>query len=69
MPTKVDDLFPSRYIALKFWQVYLINVDPILKILHIPEAQKIIYAAINDHSCIDSCAKALVFATYFAVLS
>jgi hypothetical protein len=47
-------------------QTFLNNVDPIIKILHIPTAQATIYTAINNPGNAEDDLNALLFAIYFA---
>jgi hypothetical protein len=62
----VQSCHPSRWHALQLWQTFLNNVDPIIKVLHIPTAQATIYTAINNPSNAEDDLNALLFAIYFA---
>lgn len=57
-------LHPDQVQIFKFWQVYLDNVNPILKVTHIPTLQpRIINAAANVEN-IDPKLEALMFSIY-----
>lgn len=64
--TDVQGCYPGRWHALQLWRTFLNNVDPIIKILHIPTAQATIYTAINNPANADADLHALLFAIYFA---
>ena len=51
---------------MQLWQAFVTNVDPIVKILHIPTTQATVYAAINSPSNIKADLGALLFSIYFA---
>lgn len=57
---------PSRWHAMQLWQVFINNVDPIAKILHIPTTQATVFAAINNPSNLEEDLNALLFSIYFA---
>ncbi|KAH7395986.1 C6 transcription factor [Cadophora sp. MPI-SDFR-AT-0126] len=65
----VQSCHPSRWHALQLWQTFLNNVDPIIKILHIPTAQVTIYSAINNPDSAEHDLNALLFAIYFAAIT
>lgn len=56
---------PNRWQASQLWQVFLNNVDPIAKFLHIPTIQIMVFAAINNPDENPSDLEALLFAIYF----
>ena len=60
---------PSQWQALQLWQAFINNVDPMVKILHIPTAQIEIYSAINSPSRAADDLKALLFSIYFAAVT
>ncbi|PYI15694.1 hypothetical protein BO99DRAFT_341921 [Aspergillus violaceofuscus CBS 115571] len=60
---------PSRRQATQLWQVYLNNVDPLLKLLHIPSVNSRIFAAINHPNQVPAGTSALLFAIYFAAVT
>ncbi|KAJ5784447.1 uncharacterized protein N7503_009659 [Penicillium pulvis] len=62
-------LFPSRGQATHLWQVYLNNVDILLKVLHIPTTQPAVFAAINNPNTASQDFNALLFSIYFAAVT
>ena len=61
--------FPSRWDAIKLWQAFVTNVDPVIKILHIPTAQATIFAAINQAGNVGDDLNALLFSIFFAAIT
>lgn len=57
---------PTRFQATQLWQAFVNNVDPVIKILHIPTTQATIFAAINNPLNVDDDITALMFSIYFA---
>ena len=57
---------PSRWQALQLWQTFLNNIDPIIKIIHLPTVQAAIYSAINNPSNVEHDLSALLFSIYFS---
>jgi hypothetical protein len=57
---------PSRWHAMQLWQAFVNNVDPLVKILHLPTAQGTIFAAINNPDKVEEDLNALLFSVYFA---
>ncbi|CAK7207668.1 hypothetical protein SEUCBS139899_010479 [Sporothrix eucalyptigena] len=51
------------------WQVYQENVDPVVKILHIPTISKLIREARTNLDNISPAAEALMFAIYYAAVN
>ncbi|CAK7210185.1 hypothetical protein SCUCBS95973_000693 [Sporothrix curviconia] len=51
------------------WQVYQENVDPVVKILHIPTINKLIREARTNLDNISPAAEALMFAIYYAAVN
>lgn len=51
------------------WQVYQENVDPVIKILHIPTTSKLIRDARTNLDNISPAAEALMFAIYYAAVN
>jgi hypothetical protein len=64
--TDAQSYYPSRWHAMQLWQVFVTNVDPIAKILHIPTTQATVFVAINNPNNVDEDLNALLFAIYFA---
>ncbi|KAE8312527.1 hypothetical protein BDV41DRAFT_577715 [Aspergillus transmontanensis] len=62
-------LHPEPRDALQLWAIYVKNVDPVAKILHIPTAQSAIIATILDPKNAGKSMSALTFAIYFAALT
>lgn len=54
---------------MKLWEVYLQNVEPQNKLLHIPTAQVTIYEAINDPEHATAEVKCLLFSIYLAAIT
>lgn len=65
----LEGLLPTRRRAIQLWQAFVLNVDPIFKVLHIPTVQPIVYAAINDSHDVEPDLRALLFAIYFSGLT
>jgi hypothetical protein len=64
--TDIQIYHPSRWQALQLWQTFLNNVDPIIKILHLPTVQATIYKAMNNPGDVEYDFSALLFSIYFA---
>lgn len=62
-------LFPSRGQAAHLWQIFLNNVDVLLKVLHIPTTQPAVFAAINNPKAASKDLNALLFSIYFAAVT
>ncbi|KAI1128683.1 fungal-specific transcription factor domain-containing protein [Nemania abortiva] len=52
-----------------YWQVYMENVDPIVKLLHVPATTKIVQELRRDKSNISPGVEALMFSIYFAAIT
>ncbi|KAE8372168.1 hypothetical protein BDV26DRAFT_286185 [Aspergillus bertholletiae] len=61
--------YPEPRDALQLWAIYVKNVDPVLKVLHIPTAQSAIIATILDPMGSGKSMSALIFAISFAALT
>ncbi|KAI1433855.1 fungal-specific transcription factor domain-containing protein [Xylaria sp. CBS 124048] len=61
-------LHPLPSQMLFYWQVYMENVDPIVKLLHVPTMTKIIKDLRSDMSTITPGVEALMFAIYLAAI-
>ena len=62
------DMHPTGMHILQLWQVYLDNVDPLLKLTHTPTLQKRVIEAsgrISSRLSIDKDLEALLFNIYF----
>lgn len=64
------DLHPSYDTALKLWNVYIENIDPIVKIVHVPSFQPILQRGAANPSTLPKATEALLFSIHhFAVAS
>jgi hypothetical protein len=62
------DMHPTAMQIMQLWQVYLNNVDPLLKLTHTPTLQKRLIEAsgkISSGMSIDADIEALLFSIYF----
>ncbi|KAL4770672.1 fungal-specific transcription factor domain-containing protein [Aspergillus nidulans var. acristatus] len=57
---------PNPWQALELWQVFRKNVDPVIKILHIPSVHAALYSALNNPGSACKNSEALFSAIYFA---
>ncbi|KAJ2993999.1 hypothetical protein NUW58_g1674 [Xylaria curta] len=62
-------LHPLPSQMLFYWQVYMENVDPIVKLLHVPAMTKIVKELRGDMSIVTPGVEALMFAIYFAAIT
>ncbi|KAI0425366.1 fungal-specific transcription factor domain-containing protein [Xylaria sp. FL1042] len=62
-------LHPLPSQMLFYWQVYMDNVDPIIKLLHVPTTTKIVKELRSDMSTITPGVEALMFAIYLAAIT
>ncbi|KAJ8105374.1 hypothetical protein ONZ43_g7450 [Nemania bipapillata] len=62
-------LHPLPSQMLFYWQVYMENVDPIVKLLHVPATTKIVKELRSDMSTISPGVEALMFSIYFAAIT
>ncbi|GAP85338.1 putative fungal specific transcription factor domain-containing protein [Rosellinia necatrix] len=62
-------LHPLPSQMLFYWQIYMENIDPIIKLLHVPAMTKIIKELRSDMSTITPGVEALMFAIYFAAIT
>jgi len=60
----VSTLHPGPVMILRLWQVYLDNVDPLLKVTHAPSLQARLITTINDLSKMQPTFHALMFSIY-----
>lgn len=69
-PVHLSTLHPEPAQILKLWQIYLENVNPILKITHTPSLQARIIEAVGNMANIDIILEPLMFSIYCtAILS
>ncbi|GAD99904.1 conserved hypothetical protein [Paecilomyces variotii No. 5] len=67
--TDIAHYYPDATLALRLWTVYVNNVDPVLKVLHIPTTQSAMIATIADVKSGSPAMLALSFAIYFAAVT
>jgi len=61
---------PTYETAMKLWRLYVDNVDPVVKAVHVPTMQNILQRAAAQPSRVPKATEALVFSIYhFAVIS
>ena len=61
---------PTYENAMRMWRIYVDNVDPVVKVAHVPTLEKILQRAAAQPSCVPKATEALLFAVYhFAVIS
>ncbi|GLA97875.1 hypothetical protein AtubIFM57143_005808 [Aspergillus tubingensis] len=60
----LSTLHPDQVQIFKLWQIYLDNVDPLLKVTHTPTLQARIICALSDLTRISSELEALLFSVY-----
>jgi hypothetical protein len=60
----ITTLHPEQVQIFKFWQIYLENVDPLLKVTHAPTLQARIVGAASDVANINPSLEALMFSIY-----
>jgi hypothetical protein len=65
----IFSLFPTRWQATQLWQIYLNNVDGLVKLLHVPTVQPKLFASINNPKETPLDLSALFFAIYFAAVT
>ncbi|KAK4940956.1 hypothetical protein LTR10_019000 [Elasticomyces elasticus] len=68
--SKIDmaRLHPRPLIMLELWQVFVENVDPITKVVHVPTLRPVIDRAAADIASIPKSVEALIFAIYTAAV-
>ncbi|KAJ5362202.1 hypothetical protein N7541_003046 [Penicillium brevicompactum] len=67
--SNVFEFYPDSHLALQLWALYVMSVDPVLKILHIPTIQSAVIATILDPKSANLSMVALTFAIYFAAVT
>ncbi|KAH8692070.1 fungal-specific transcription factor domain-containing protein [Talaromyces proteolyticus] len=63
-PARITDAHPTAIQTFQLWQVYLNNVNPLLKISHIPTLQPLIVEACSNISKISKPLEVLMFGIY-----
>ncbi len=61
---ELSTLHPEQVHIFRLWQIYLDNVNPLLKVTHTPTLQARVIDAATDVTKIDSVLAALMFAIY-----
>ncbi|KAJ5511938.1 hypothetical protein N7453_004041 [Penicillium expansum] len=61
-----QELYPSRWEGVFLWQTFLGRVEPLVKVLHVPTAQSLIFSAISRPESVRADVRALLFAICFA---
>ncbi|KAF3941272.1 hypothetical protein ABW19_dt0200310 [Dactylella cylindrospora] len=62
--TDLTTLHPNQGHIFKLWQIYLENVNPLLKVTHTPTLQPRIIDAISDLATVSPTLEALIFSIY-----
>ncbi|KAF3137044.1 hypothetical protein TWF569_009324 [Orbilia oligospora] len=65
----ISTLHPTQPHIFKLWQIYLGNVDPMLKVTHTPTLQTRIIDAVGDLSGVNPALEALMFSIYCVAIS
>ena len=68
-PTTLTHLHPDETGIFRLWQMYLENVDPVIKIFHAPSTQAHIMQATRRISEISPTFECIMFAIYFAAVT
>lgn len=61
---RLSTLHPEQVQIFRLWQIYLENVDPLLKVTHTPTLQARIINAVSDLGAISPTLEALIFSIY-----
>jgi hypothetical protein len=69
--TNVDmhTLHPPAPVALKFWEIYKENVDPLVKVLHIPSFEPTLLDAITHTEKVPRGLESMMFAIYYGAVT
>lgn len=68
-PAAVTKAHPSTIQIFQLWQIYISNVNPLLKITHTPTLQPLLISAGANPARIPKPLEALMFAIYFAAIT
>lgn len=68
-PQSVTDLHPSGIQIFQLWQIYLDNVDPLLKLTHAPTLQVQIIEASTNLNKVSKSLESLMFAIYLLAIT
>lgn len=69
MDVDLQALRPSEAEISILWKTYRENIDPILKILHIPSMEKVVRKARRGPGSLEPGSEALLFAVYHAAIA
>ncbi|KAK2615975.1 hypothetical protein N8I77_002696 [Diaporthe amygdali] len=61
---RLSTLHPEQVQILRLWQIYLENIDPLLKVTHTPTLQARIISAVGDLASICPTLESLMFSVY-----
>ena len=64
----MEPLHPPRDHVLDYWNIYTAQVDPMLRILHVPSFTKSLLVARDNTQNLDRSMQALMFSIYFAAV-
>ena len=62
-------LHPPRPQAIQLWNTFVTYVDPLMKVIHVPTLQPLIFNAIKDPASAPPDLRALLFAIYFGAVT
>lgn len=62
-------LHPQQQHAHMFWEIYKENVDPLVKVLHIPTFEPVLLEAIADPEKVPKSLEPLMFAIYYGAVT
>ncbi|KAL2132125.1 hypothetical protein VTI74DRAFT_4160 [Chaetomium olivicolor] len=68
-PATVTNAHPSAIQIFQLWQIYISNVNPLLKVTHTPTLQALIITASANPAKIQKPLEALMFAIYFTAIT
>lgn len=68
-PKGVRSLHPNTPQNFQLWQIFLNNVNPIVKLLHAPSTQQLILEAASDLDKISRPTEALLFSIYLCAVA
>ena len=63
------DQYPSSSELLEYWHIYMADVDPVTKILHVPSFGRKLIEAKDNLQSLDAGMQALVFSVGFAAVT
>lgn len=62
-------LHPSQQNARLFWEIYKQNVDPLVKVLHVPTFEPVLLEAISNPEKVTKSLEPLMFAIYYGAVT